>query len=455
MKVCVIGTGYVGLVTGACLADSGVDVWCVDKDAEKIDKLLKGIIPIYEPGLNAVVERAVTEGRLKFTTDLNEGLKPANICFIAVNTPMEESGKADLANVMAVAEQIGSLIEDYKIVVTKSTAPVGTTYKIKDIIFDQLKKRGKTESVKYDVASNPEFLKEGTAVADFMKPDRVVVGVDKATVGEKIHNLYKPFMRKKDQYLCMSVKSSELTKYASNAMLATRISFMNSLARLCEKVDVDIMDVRIGLGSDPRIGSDFLFPSIGYGGSCLPKDTQALINIGRDNGIELDIVEAAEKVNNSQVDWFWTKVNNYFGGNLEGKHIALWGLAFKPETDDIRCSASLLIIDKLLDAGAKVSAFDSVAAENTKQLYGDKILIARNSYQCLEGADALIIATDWNEFRNPDFERIASLMKAPVIFDSRNLWDFRNIEVNGLTYFGVGRAFSEYSTGGSVNEEVI
>lgn len=439
MRVCVIGTGYVGLVTGACLADSGVDVWCVDKNNEKIDKLKQGIIPIYEPGLNTVVKKAEMEGRLKYTTHLDEGLEEAYICFIAVDTPTSENGKADLKNVISVAEQIGSLIDNYKIIVTKSTVPIGTTYRVEQIILDQLQKRGRRNDIRFDVASNPEFLKEGCAVNDFMRPDRVVVGIDKKEVGEKLHDLYKPFLRKKDSFLTMSVKSAELTKYASNAMLASRISFMNSLARLCEKVGADIMDVRVGVGSDPRIGPDFLYPSIGYGGSCLPKDTQALINMGRENNLTLDIVEATEEINNSQIDWFWNKIDRYFGGNVNGKTIALWGLAFKPETDDIRCSASLLLIDKLLDGGAKVCVFDLVAAENVKRIYAEKIHFAPTSYQCLEGADALIIATDWNEFRNPDLDRIISIMKTPVIFDSRNLWDNKAVKEKGFVYFGVGR----------------
>lgn len=439
MKICMIGTGYVGLVTGACFADSGVDVWCVDKDREKIEGLKKGIIPIYEPGLDAVVKRAEQEGRLKYTTELGVALQESDICFIAVDTPMGENGKADLKNVLAVAEKIGSLLERYIIVVTKSTAPVGTTYKIKDVITEQLRKRGKHSTVKFDVACNPEFLKEGTAVNDFMKPDRVVVGSDSDIVAQKIHDLYKPFLRKRDQYLSMRVESGELTKYAANAMLALRISFINSMARLCEEVGADIMDIRVGLGSDTRIGPDFLYPSMGYGGSCLPKDTQALISIGRENNIVMDIVEATENVNNSQAVWFWQKISDYFQGDLTNKTVALWGLAFKPETDDIRYSPSLFLIDRLLNLGARVCAFDSVATENVRKLYNDKILYATNSYNCLEGADALIIATDWNEFRNPDFDKIRSLMKAPVVFDSRNLWNMEGLKEKGFVYFGVGR----------------
>lgn len=439
MKICMVGTGYVGLVTGACFADSGLDVWCVDKDQEKVSKLKQGIIPIYEPGLETVVKRAETEGRLRYTTNLSEGLKEADVCFIAVDTPMGENGKADLKNVIAVAEQVGSLIDRHMIIVTKSTAPVGTTKKIKSVVLEQLKKRGKENNVKFDVAANPEFLKEGTAVNDFMKPDRVVVGVENESVSQKIHNLYKPFLRKKDQYLSVSIESAELIKYASNAMLSVRISFINSLARLCEKVGADIMDIRVGLGSDSRIGPDFLYPSMGYGGSCLPKDTQALIQIGREYEVVMDIVEAAEKINNSQTEWFWKKINDHYDGSLSGRNIALWGLAFKPQTDDIRYSPSLILIDKLLAAGAKISAFDSVATENVRKLYGDKILYAVSSYQCLEGADALIIATDWNEFRNPNLDKIKSLMKTPVIFDSRNLWDVASVRGQGCKYFGVGR----------------
>ncbi|MBU4485106.1 UDP-glucose/GDP-mannose dehydrogenase family protein [bacterium] len=439
MKLCVIGTGYVGLVTGACLANSGNDVVCVDKDINKIEMLKRGEVPIYEPGLHDIIERNEKEGRLSYTTKLSDGLREAEICFITVDTPPGDGGAADLRNVLAVAKQIGELLDHYAIIVTKSTVPVGTTHKVKKVIADELHRRGVQNEIKFDVANNPEFLKEGNAVSDCLKPARVIVGVENSAVAEKLHMLYESFMRKSDRFISMNVESSEITKYASNAMLASRISFINSLARLCEKVGADISEVRKGMGRDPRIGPDFLFPSLGYGGSCFPKDVKALIRLAKENDVELPMVKATEEVNDSQVEWFWKKIEGHFNGNLNGKRIALWGLAFKPETDDIRCSAALSIIDRLLGVGASVQVFDSVAAQRVKEQYGDKIIYSDNSYQCIEGADALVIATDWNEFRNPNFKKIQSLMKSFVVFDGRNLWDRKYVESNGAKYYCIGR----------------
>jgi UDPglucose 6-dehydrogenase len=445
MEICVIGTGYVGLVTGACFADVGNTVWCVDTDAEKIAKLKKHEIPIHEPGLEDVVCRNISEDRLHFTTDLTEGIKSADICFITVNTPPRGTGRADLTDVITVAKRLGELLDHPAIVVTKSTVPVGTTMRVKETISKGLVTRGLDPHKILTVASNPEFLKEGDAVEDFMRPDRVIVGVESDKAGEKLHELYKPFMRRSDRFLKMSIPSAELAKYASNAMLATRISFINEMARLCERVGADISDIRQSLGSDPRIGPDFLYAGLGYGGSCFPKDTQAVIGLGREHSCDLTIIEAADRANDVQRAWFWNKITSHFGGlaGLKGKHIGIWGVAFKANTDDVRFAPSLYLMEQLRTAGATVAAFDPVASAVGKEAMAktsEEILWTGNAYEALEGADALVICTEWREFRSPDLNRIKSLMKSPVIFDGRNLYEPERMRDMGFTYTGVGRS---------------
>lgn len=444
MKVCVVGTGYVGLVSGSCLADVGNTVWCVDKDEAKVWRLNNGEIPIYEPGLEEVIRRNESEGRLFYTTDFAKGLSDVQICFITVDTPPDGNGRADITNVLAVAEMIGRLLDHYIVVVTKSTVPVGTTQKVKDVISKGLKSRGLDPEKMIDVASNPEFLKEGAAVDDFMKPDRVVVGVEKDGVAQKLHLLFQPFMRRQDRFLKMSIPSAELTKYAANAMLATRISFMNEMARLCERVGADIADVKRGLGSDPRIGPDFLYAGLGYGGSCFPKDAKAIIDLGRQHAAPLDVVESVDRANGAQREWFWNKIVAHFGGEagLSGKRIAVWGLAFKANTDDVRQAPSVYLIERLIDAGSIVRAFDPVAEDNCRRalgVRGDRPIWAACAYEAVEGTDALIICTEWREFRSPDFQRMRRLMKSHVIFDGRNLYDPEYMRGIGFSYTGVGR----------------
>ena len=444
MKLCVIGTGYVGLVSGACLADTGNTVWCVDKNAEKVAALKEGRIPIFEPGLDAVVQRNEAEGRLFYTTDLAEGLNQADVCFITVDTPPGGDGRADLTNVLAVAESIGQLLERRTIVVTKSTVPVGTTMKVKAVIADALRARGLDPDALFDVANNPEFLKEGDAVGDFMKPDRVIVGVERDEVGRTLHELYRPFMRRQDRFIQVSIPSSELSKYAANAMLATRISFMNEMARLCDRVGADINDVRRGLGSDPRVGPDFLYAGLGYGGSCFPKDTKAIVGLGREFDAPLTVVEAVDRTNDEQRKWFWKKVEGHFGGaaGLKGKRVALWGVAFKANTDDVRFAPSLDLMRWLIDAGAEVAAYDPVAMETGKVAMGEQAKRVRwteAAYDALEGADALIVCTEWRELRSPDFTRMKAAMRGPVLFDGRNLYDPAMVTEKGFEYYGVGR----------------
>lgn len=430
MKIAIIGTGYVGLVTGACLADTGNDVWCVDKNAEKIAKLLDGVIPIYEPGLEPLVKRGVKEGRLFFTTDLAEAAAKSDICFLTVDTPAGRNGTPDLTNVFAAAEALKKSLEPSTLVVTKSTVPVGTTLKIKPLL------GGKTA-----VASNPEFLKEGTSVADFRHPDRIVVGVEKEEDAKLLRELYEPFMRKRDCFLVMDIASAELSKYAANAMLAGRISFMNELAVLSEAAGGNIDKIRQSIGWDPRIGPNFLYPGLGYGGSCLPKDVAALIQLGLEKGSPLPMITAINETNQKQKTRFLQKITGYFGSpkNMEGKRIALWGLSFKPETDDIREAPAVFLIEELLKQGARIQAFDPVAMENVRGLFGDKIRFCEASYACLEGADCLVIATEWNEFRSPDFQKIKDLLRKPVIFDGRNLYDPAKMKEMGFDYFSVGR----------------
>lgn len=443
MRLCIIGTGYVGLVTGACLADVGNSVWCVDNDLKKIGALKEHRIPIFEPGLEEIVKQNIEEERLLFTIDLVDGLKKADICFITVDTPPDGDGRADLTNVLVVARQIGEKLDHPCIIVTKSTVPVGTTYRVRDVIADGLKKRGLDPSAILQIANNPEFLKEGSAVDDFMKPDRVIVGAEDEEVATKLHRLYSPFMRRQDRLVRMTIPSSELSKYAANAMLATRISFMNELARLCEKVGATISDVRRGLGSDSRIGTDFLYAGLGYGGSCLPKDTKAIIELGKEYGESLSVIETVDRTNDLQREWFWKKIEKHFGGpdKIKGKKIAFWGVAFKANTDDVRFAPAITLINRALDCGAKVSAFDPVAAETGKLAMKDRasqIEWAANAYAAVKDADALVICTEWREFRSPDFDRIKELMQEPVIFDGRNLYDRDTVRESGFAYHSVG-----------------
>jgi UDPglucose 6-dehydrogenase len=433
MHVGVIGTGYVGLVTGVCLAEMGNDVTLMDIDEAKIQSLKDGTVPIYEPGLEPMMARNMAEKRLHFTTDLEATIDRSLINFIAVGTPPGENGNADLSQVFTVAEAIGRAIKTYKIIVTKSTVPVGTTHKIKEII-------GAETTHPFDMASNPEFLKEGNAIDDCMKPDRIVVGVDDIRVGEILKELYAPFVRTGKPILVMDTLSSEMTKYAANGLLATKISFINELSKLCEKVGANIEMVRSGIGSDPRIGPQFLFAGIGYGGSCFPKDVDALTRTGMEYGVKLNILEAVQEVNRNQRAHFVDRIlEHYQGQSLEGKRFALWGLSFKPRTDDIRDAPSLEVIWKLLEQGARITAFDPVAMENCGRVLGDAIEYAPGNYECLEEAHALIIVTEWNEFRYPDFEKIKQLLLEPVIFDGRNLYDPGKMAERGFVYYSIGR----------------
>jgi UDPglucose 6-dehydrogenase len=433
MHVGVIGTGYVGLVTGVCFAEMGNDVTLMDIDEAKIQSLMDGRVPIYEPGLQPMIARNTAEKRLHFTTDLEATIDRSLINFIAVGTPPHQDGNADLSQVFTVARAIGQAIKTYKIFVTKSTVPVGTTHKVREIIASET-------THPFDVASNPEFLKEGNAIDDCMKPDRIVIGVDDIRVGEILKELYAPFVRTGKPILVMDTLSSEMTKYAANGLLATKISFVNELSKLCEKVGADIEMVRSGIGSDPRIGTQFLFAGIGYGGSCFPKDVDALTRTGLEYGVKLKILEAVQEVNKGQRAHFVNRIlAHYQGQPLEGKRFALWGLSFKPRTDDIRDAPSLEVIRMLLEKGARVKVFDPVAMENCGRILGDKVDYAPGNYECLEEAHALIIVTEWNEFRYPDFEKIKQLLLEPVIFDGRNLYDPRKMAERGFTYYSIGR----------------
>ena len=432
MKITVVGTGYVGLVTGTCLAETGNSVTCVDIDENKVNKLNGGKIPIYEPGLEKLFERNLKEGRLFFTTNLSEGIKEAQIVFLALPTPPGEDGSADLRYVLGVAEEIGKLLTDYKIIINKSTVPVGTAEKVHEAI-------GRNYKGEYDVVSNPEFLREGVAVDDFMKPDRIVIGTQSERAKKLLEQLYGPYVRQGNPIIFMDERSSELTKYAANSFLATKISFMNEVAQLCERLGADVDMVRRGIGSDDRIGRRFLFPGIGYGGSCFPKDVQALVHSSWEVGYDFRILDAVMDVNERQKVHLVSKIKNYFEDNLQGKHFALWGLAFKPNTDDIREAPALYIIDELLKAGATVTAYDPEAMENVRNILGDKISFSENQYDALKGSDALIIATEWNEFRTPDFLKIVSGMKRKIIFDGRNLFDIIAIRELGFYYESIGR----------------
>lgn len=432
MKIAVIGTGYVGLVTGTCLAETGNEVICVDIDKEKVRKMKNGIVPIYEPHLDVIFERNIKHNRLSFTTNLGEAIKEATIIFLALPTPPDEDGSADLSYVLGVAEDLGKIIEDYKIIIDKSTVPVGTAEKVTEAV-------AKHAKVEFDVVSNPEFLREGFAVDDFLKPDRVVIGTESPRARKVLEELYKPYVRQGNPILFMDEKSAELTKYAANAFLATKITFMNEMANFCELVGADVDAVRVGIGSDSRIGKRFLFPGIGYGGSCFPKDVQALSKSGTENDYKFQILDAVMNVNQQQKLTLIPKILDYFGGDIKGKNIALWGLAFKPDTDDIREAPALYMIDELLKHGAKISAYDPEAMSNVQERLGDKIRFALNAYDACEHADFLVIATEWSVFRTPDFKRLSSLLIQPIIFDGRNLYDLEHMMEEGFDYISIGR----------------
>lgn len=432
MKICVIGTGYVGLVTGTCFAESGNDVICVDVDSKKIELLNEGKIPFYEPGLEELVHRNVSEGRLRFSTDLEGAVKESLIIFISVGTPELDGGVPDLRAVLEVAHSIGRAINSYKIVVHKSTVPVGTAEKVREIIA----KETKTE---FDIVSNPEFLKEGSALEDFMKPDRVVIGADDPRVAEIMKALYAPFVRTDKPVLIMDIKSAEMTKYVANAILATRISFMNEMANLCDLVGADVDCVRRGVGADSRIGHAFLFPGVGYGGSCFPKDVRALIHTGTEVGYELNIMKAVEHVNNLQRQAFINKIFQHFSGNVRNRKIALWGLAFKPRTDDMREAPSITVINALLNKGANISAYDPEAMKQARTVFNQELEFANSNYNALKNAEALVIVTEWNEFRQPNFDKMKDLMKTPVIFDGRNIYDPKTMREKGFIYYCIGR----------------
>ena len=433
MKIAIIGTGYVGLVSGTCFAETGNHVLCVDIDQNKVAKLKSGKLTIYEPGLEYLFARNTQTGRLNFTTDIKSAVEFADIIFLALPTPPGEDGSADLSYILGVAEQIGPMLNGYKVIVDKSTVPVGTAV----LVEEKLLKFAKKED--FDVVSNPEFLREGVAVDDFLKPDRVVVGTNSERAQKVMHKLYEPFVRQGNPIIFMDIPSAEMTKYAANSYLAARISFMNEVANLCELLGADVENVRRGMGADARIGKRFLFPGVGYGGSCFPKDVQAMAKSASDSAYDFKILNAVMAVNQRQRELFLKKVIKYFGENLQGKTFALWGLAFKPNTDDIREAPALFIIDELLKRGAKVQAFDPEAMENVGRIYGDKITLSEDEYSVLEGADALLILTEWTLFRTPEFDKMKTILKAPVIFDGRNLYDLDSMVSEGFYYNSIGR----------------
>ncbi|MEM9649104.1 MAG: UDP-glucose/GDP-mannose dehydrogenase family protein [Bacteroidota bacterium] len=437
MNITVIGTGYVGLVTGTCFAETGINVVCVDIDEKKVEKLRNGEIPIYEPGLDVLLERNMDKGRISFTTSLEKGIKNSDAIFIAVGTPPDEDGSADLKYVLGVAREIGQHMEDYKVIITKSTVPVGTSFKVKSAVEEELVKRD--VRIPFDVASNPEFLKEGSAVDDFLKPDRIVVGVESKRAEKVMKRLYKPFLMNGHPLLFMDIFSSEMTKYAANSMLATKISFMNDIANLCELVGANVDLVRKGIGSDSRIGNKFIYPGTGYGGSCFPKDVQALVRTADEYGHSLEVLKAVESVNYRQKSVLVEKIKNHFGKNLKGKQFGLWGLAFKPKTDDMREAPSLVIIDELKALGANIRAYDPVAMEEAERILGDKIEYAKDEYDAIIDADALIVVTEWSEFRMPNFRILEKLMINKSIFDGRNIYDPEEMEELGFTYYSIGR----------------
>ena len=432
MKIAVVGTGYVGLVTGTCLAETGNEVICVDIDKDKVEKMQNGIVPIYEPHLDVLFERNIKQKRLKFTTNLAEAIEDATIIFLALPTPPDEDGSADLSYVLGVAEQLGKMITEYKIIIDKSTVPVGTADKVHAAV-------AKNATVDFDIVSNPEFLREGFAVDDFLKPDRVVIGTESKRAIEMLTELYKPYVRQGNPIIFMDEKSAELTKYAANAFLATKITFMNEIANFCEKVGADVDSVRAGIGSDTRIGKRFLFPGIGYGGSCFPKDVQALAKSGIENQFDFQILKSVMEVNQSQKTALIPKIKEYYNGDLKGKHIALWGLAFKPDTDDIREAPALYLIEELIKEGATITAYDPEAMSNVQERIGDKINYAMDAYSACDQADFLVIATEWAAFRHPDFTKVSKMLKNKVIFDGRNLYDLAFMNKEGFNYISIGR----------------
>ena len=436
MKIAVVGTGYVGLVTGTCFAEVGIHVTCIDIDQRKIDNLKQGILPIYEPGLEEMVTRNVAAERLQFSTSLAESIRDADVAFIAVGTPPGEDGSADLKYVLAVARGIGENITRHCVVVTKSTVPVGTAAKVRKEIADALARRD--ADIAFDVASNPEFLKEGAAIDDFLKPDRIVVGVASERAEEVMRRLYKPFLMNGHPIIFMDIPSAEMTKYAANSMLATKISFMNDIANLCEIMGADVNKVRLGIGSDARIGNKFIYPGIGYGGSCFPKDVKALIKTAAENGYDMQVLRAVESVNDGQKSVLFNKVHQHFGGELAGKKIAVWGLSFKPKTDDMREAPSLVIIEKLLEAGCSVTAYDPVAMDEARHSLGDRISYAKDQFEALIEADALLVVTEWPQFRAPNFGVVARLLKQKVVFDGRNIYDPAEMEQAGFAYHCIG-----------------
>lgn len=438
MKITIVGTGYVGLVTGTCFAEMGICVTCVDTNQEKIERLNRGIIPIFEPGLDDLVMKNVRDGRLSFSTSLKDSLDDTQIIFSAVGTPPDEDGRADLRYVMEVARTLGRYVDSYFMLVTKSTVPVGTAAKVKAVIKEELELRGLGD-MEFDVASNPEFLKEGAAIKDFMHPDRVVIGVDNDTARGLMEKLYKPFVLNGFPLIFMDVASAEMTKYAANGMLATRISFMNEIANLCEIVGADIDMVRKGIGSDVRIGSRFLYAGAGYGGSCFPKDVKALYNAGKQNGYSMQLIEAVEGVNNRQKEVMFRKLSNIIGSDMRGKIVAIWGLSFKPETDDMREAPSLVVIDKLIEAGATVKVFDPIAMDETRRRIGDKVIYCTNIYDAAIGADAVMLMTEWKQFRVPNWVAIKENMRGNVVVDGRNIYDEQELRADGFIYSRIGK----------------
>ena len=433
MKICVIGTGYVGLVAGTCFAEMGNDVICVDNNEDKLSKLKQGIIPIYEPGLEDLIKSNVKENRLSFSSNLDKAVKDSQVCFIAVGTPQGEDGSADLQYVCAVAKSIGQAMNEYKVIVDKSTVPVGTAQKVAEIIKEQT-------DYAFDVVSNPEFLKQGAAVEDFLRPDRVVIGADSQKALDIMKNLYSPFVRNQNPIITMDTKSAEMVKYASNSFLAVKISYINEIANICEKVGADINKVRLGMCADSRIGTKFLYPGLGYGGSCFPKDVKALIKTATDNGYDCKMLSSADEINKNQRKLFVEKILKRFGADLSGKTFAIWGLAFKPKTNDMREAPAITIIEALLEKGAKVKAFDPKAYDCAMPIFENKIEYGENAYEILENADAMLLLTEWNEFRNPDFDKIKSLLNNPVIFDGRNQYDEKQLKEFGFEYYQVGKA---------------
>jgi UDPglucose 6-dehydrogenase len=437
MKITIVGSGYVGLVTGTCFAEVGIEVSCVDVDAKKIEGLKKGLVPIYEPGLADMINRNQQKGRLHFTTDLVSTLEECEVVFIAVGTPPDEDGSADLKYVLEVAREVGRNIEEYILVVTKSTVPVGTSNKVRVAIQEELDKR--KSQIEFDVASNPEFLKEGAAINDFLRPDRIVVGTESQKAEKIMQKLYKPFTLNGHPIIFMDIPSAEMTKYAANAMLATRISFINEIANLCEIMGANVDMVRKGIGSDPRIGNKFIYPGTGYGGSCFPKDVKALIKTAREHKFEMDLLRSVEAVNDRQKDILFRKAFTYFNGELEGKKIAIWGLSFKPQTDDMREAPSRVLINRFLDAGCSIAAYDPVAMDEARRLLGNKIELGSDQYEILNKADCLLLVTEWKEFRVPDLKVMRSLMNDPAIFDGRNIYDAEEMKNAGFSYFAIGK----------------